>query len=678
MIFFSIRIHSVIIFLATIFATHVAYAQVQTADSLKTHTLDEVEVTATLRTNVVRSVLPIQALFQKEFLTLNAANVADVVNTFSGVTLKDYGGIGGMKTVSVRGMDSRYTSVSYDGVMMGNIQSGQIDLGRFAIDNIAEIALTNAQPTDFLQSARLFSNASVLNLQTLLPDEKTGAKAQGKAYMKAGSFGLVNPGILLMKNIGKKAGISFSADYINANGQYSFLQNYGISAEDSSAVLRRKNSDVQSLRSELNIVYRSSPTKSLLLKSNLFLSERGLPGSITFYNEEAAKERLKDTNLFTQVQYKNRTWGKLQYSLTARHHYTRTFYTDRSTKYTNLGGLLTNRYTQNEYYASAAAATNLRYNLIASAAFDTWMNQLDIVTNMGFSDFPYPTRYTTMANLAVKYFTNHFNAGANVLHTATFETAKIGNTAENRSKFSPTINIAFQLMEDKEYHIRAFYKNLYRLPTFNELYYQDIGNKNLIPENANMVNIGFTCSEKNIFNLLDVTFTADAYYNRVTDKIVMLPKNGFFWSMTNRDKATIVGVDATVTTTYPTRNNHYITVRGNYSFQSAKDKTPGGANYREQLPYMPEHFGTASITYTAKKWEAGYNFMFSGVRWIGQMTERRNRMNPYTVHSLFAQTDYKNWQLKGEVINLLNTQYEVVKFYPMPRRNYRFSLIYNF
>lgn len=676
--FFLSRIHFVTFFLVTIFTTHAVYAQVQTADSLKTHILDEVEVTANFHTNVVRSVLPIQSLSQKEFLALNAASVADVVNTFSGVTLRDYGGIGGMKTVSVRGMDSRYTSVSYDGVMMGNIQSGQIDLGRFAIDNIAEIALTNAQPTDFLQSARLFSNASVLNLQTLLPDERTGSKARGKAYMKAGSFGLVNPGILILKNIGKKVGMSFSADYINANGQYSFLQNYGISAEDSSAVLRRKNSDVQSLRSELNVVYRSSPTKSLLLKSNIFLSERGLPGSITFYNEEAARERLEDTNVFTQVQYKNRTWDKLQYSFTVRHHYARTFYTDRSAKYSNLGGLLKNQYAQNEYYASVAAATNLRHNLIASAAFDGWMNQLDIVTNMGFSDFPYPTRYTTMANLAVKYFTNRFIAGGNVLHTATFETAKLGNAAKNRSKFSPTINIAFQLLEDKEYRIRAFYKNLYRLPTFNELYYQDIGNKNLIPENANMVNIGFAGIEKNIFNLLDITFTADAYYNRVTDKIVMLPQNGFFWSMTNRDKVTILGVDATVTTTYTTRNNHYITVRGNYSFQSAKDKTPDGANYGEQLPYMPEHFGAASVTYTAKKWEAGYNFMFSGVRWIGQMTERRNHMNPYAVHSIFAQTDYKNWQLKGEVINLLNTQYEVVKFYPMPRRNYRLSLIYKF
>lgn len=653
------------------------FAQQPINDTIKTHQLDEVEVLGN-KQRISRSVLPIQYYSQKEFLKSNAINIADVANNFSGVTLKDYGGIGGMKTVSVRGMDAHYTSVSYDGVMLSNIQSGQIDLGAFPIDNIAELSLTNAQPTDFLQSARLFSNANVLNVESLLPADKLGNKLGGKAYLKTGSFGFVNPGLVLLKNLGEKYKLSFSTDFITANGQYSFIQNYGVSQKDSAAVLKRQNTDVHSLRSELNVGFSPSDKEQMLFKTNLFLSERGLPGSITFYNDETSRERLKDKSLFTQIKYKNRKSLKFQYNLVARHHYSQSFYTDKDKKYAQTNGLLSHQYTQNEYYASFSVASNLLDNLIVSAAADGWVNNLNMVSNIDFKDFSRPKRYTTMANVAFKYFTNRFIVGANVLHTATFETVEKGTAAQNRKKFSPTVNASFQLWEDKEYRIRTFYKNLYRLPTFNELYYQDLGNVNLLPENANLINVGFTGSEENVFNLFDVTFTVDAYHNKVENKIVMLPKNGFFWSMLNRGKVNILGADAGIKTTFKLAKEQELAVRANYSFQNAEDVTPNTDNYGEQIPYMPLHSGSASVTYTQPNWEAGYNLLVSGTRWIGQMTEKRNKMNPYAIHSIFLQIHRKNWHLKTEVINLLNSQYEVVKFYPMPRRNYRASLIYNF
>lgn len=670
-----------ILFILFVFLTNngtsLVFAQKTTVDTIKTYQLKEFEVKGN-RLRTVRSVLPLQYFSQKEILKINAINVADVVNNFSGVTLKDYGGIGGMKTVSVRGMDANYTSVSYDGVMLSNIQSGQIDLGTFAVNNIGEISLTNGHPNDFLQSARLFSNANVLNIKSLLPSDNLGDKFGGKAYVKTGSFGLINPGWIVMKNIGKKTGVTFSADLITANGEYNFVQNYGTSAKDSSAVLRRKNSDVHSIRSELNINYRPSQNEDFLFKTNLFLSKRGLPGSVTFYNENASKERLENNNLFTQIQYKNRNQKKFQYSLTARHHYSRVHYTDEDKKYADSDGLLSHQYTQNEYYTSAVAASNISDNLILSGAVDIWMNELDIVSNVDFRDFAKPKRYTTMSNIAIKYVTNRFVAGANLLHTATFETVKTGPSAKNRSKFSPTINCSFQPWENKEYRIRAFYKNLYRLPTFNELYYQEMGNANLLPENANLINVGFTITEQNIFEFINLTLTADAYRNMVKDKIIMLPRNGFYWSMRNRGKVKIWGIDANIKTDILLNNKRELSIRANYSFQRAKDKTPESDNFGEQIPYTPIHSGSTSVSYALKNWEAGYNLLFSGVRWIGQITEKRNKMTPYNVHSAYLQTNYKKWQIRGEVLNLYNTQYEIVKFYPMPRRNLRLSLTYRF
>ena len=666
-----------IVFIITLLVSLYAFAQHPNADSTRVHKLNEVEVNA-LQLRPIYSSLPLQLHTQKEFLSLNAVNVADVANTFSGVTLKDYGGIGGMKTVSVRGMDTHYTGVSYDGVMMSNIQSGQIDLGRFSLDNIAEVSLFNGHPTDIFQSARLFSCGSVLALKTRLPEYDDGKSFSGKVYVRAGSFGMFNPGFLLAKNMSRKWAFNVSADGLTAHGRYSFIQNYGTSATDVSEVLKRTNTDVHALRSEINGVYRFSAKEFILLKTNLFLSERGLPGSITFYNQAASKSRLADRAVFTQVQYQNRRSNRYQYQFAGRFNNAYSKFTDRDPKYSQTNGLLSDEYTQNEYYLSASLTGNITEGLVLSGAADWWYNQLDITSNVNFEDFQYPTRHTGMGNIALKYFTERFTLGGNLLYTLTREAVKSGESAPDRSKFSPAVNVSYRLFEDKEYRVRAFYKNIYRLPTFNDLYYQNMGNPRLRPENAQLIDLGFTFMENNIGALSEISFTADGYYNRVMDKIIMMPIDGFHWSMVNRGKVNIIGVDAALKAVYKLGKKSTLNLRSNYSFQSAKDATDGSDNYGEQIPYIPMHFGSASLSYRYGVWEAGYSALFSGVRWIGQMTNPRNKMEPYATHSLFASTQYKRWQLNAELINLLNTQYEVARFYPMPRRNYRISLIMNF
>ena len=45
--------------------------------------------------------------------------------------MKDYGGLGGLKTISIRNLGAAHTAVSYDGIAVSNSQAGQIDIGRF-------------------------------------------------------------------------------------------------------------------------------------------------------------------------------------------------------------------------------------------------------------------------------------------------------------------------------------------------------------------------------------------------------------------------------------------------------------------------------------------------------------------------------------------------------------------
>ena len=72
----------------------------------------------------------------------------------AGVQIKDYGGIGGLKTINVRSMGTQHVGVFYDGVQLGNAQNGQVDLGKYSLDNMAAVTLYNGQKSSGVQSAK--------------------------------------------------------------------------------------------------------------------------------------------------------------------------------------------------------------------------------------------------------------------------------------------------------------------------------------------------------------------------------------------------------------------------------------------------------------------------------------------------------------------------------------------
>ena len=97
----------------------------------KVHQIEKVTVTARRSPNKVTSAVPIQTMSRQDISQLGIQNMADAVRRFAGANVKDYGGIGGLKTVSIRNMGAAHTAVSYDGVAVSNCQAGQIDIGRF-------------------------------------------------------------------------------------------------------------------------------------------------------------------------------------------------------------------------------------------------------------------------------------------------------------------------------------------------------------------------------------------------------------------------------------------------------------------------------------------------------------------------------------------------------------------
>ena len=220
--------------------------------------------------------------------------MADAVRRFAGANVRDYGGIGGLKTVSVRSLGATHTAVSYDGVAVSNCQAGQIDIGRFSLDDIDMLSLSIGQDEDLLQSARLFASAGVLSIYGKNPLEDTDKPYTFKGQVKGGSFGFINPSVTWAQRIAPRTTYSVNGNYQRANGNYPFtLVNGKYITEE-----KRRNSDIQSWHAEGNLYHTMKDSSQLQVKAYYFDSERGLPGSIILYNN-SSNERLWDCLLYT-------------------------------------------------------------------------------------------------------------------------------------------------------------------------------------------------------------------------------------------------------------------------------------------------------------------------------------------------------------------------------------------
>lgn len=631
----------------------------QPTDSLHYKHLLEVQINGR-NTQAARAAQPVQIISEKELTTLNALNVADVVKHFAGVSVKDYGGIGGLKTVSIRGLGAQHTGVSYDGLMLSDAQTGQIDLSKYSLDNISEVSVSNGQTNNIFQTARMFSYSGVLSFSSKESPYNPLKTFVAKTTARTGSFGLANLSAFISKNFNKKCVVNLSSDALSANGKYKFTQHYG-SLSNLSEVLTRTNADIASIRVEANVTYHFNEKELISLKSNYLNSERGLPENV-YYNGYS-EQRLKENQISSQLHYLNKNSISFQQQFFAK-------YNRSSIHFTDMGSY--SDYTQNEYYISYSAMYQPFCGWHTSVSADWWLNKLT-AKSMYNNNFGYPTRNTELLNMAVKYSSERFIFSGNVLGTYTQEKVEAGLASPDRQKITPSISLSYKLFPDKNINIRAFYKDIFRIPTFNDLYYQDFGNTNLKPELTRQYNVGIVYQLNKFLFLSNIEMSIDGYYNNIKDKIIAIPKDLYRWTMVNKGSVEIKGVDINVKSDIKLYSSNELIFRMNYTYNKAVDKTTDSPNFGEQIPYTPFTSGSGTLTYRNKTGEVGYNLLYSGLRWKGQNTTE-NLLAAYAEHSIYISTLVKKISIKAEIINLLNTQYDIIKFYPMPGRNFRLTV----
>ena len=630
-------------------------------------TLDVATVSAHRNAAVV-SLSPVNTITETKIERLGTIGLHEVISQFSGVSIKDYGGIGGLKTVSVRHMGAAHTAVIYDGIAVSDAQNGQVDISRFDLDDIASVSMSIGNEDEIFCSARHLSSAGTLRIESQHPTFADGP-TEVNTRMTLGSFGTYIPHISFKQRLGTGYALKAALRGTFSEGTYQFkLQNGNINT-----IERRINSDVESYGGEVDFFADWSSEGRLKAKINFHTGERGLPGSVILYTQNAY-ERLWDRVILSNIMY-DREFGQ-QWKLHADAGFTSSFnrHLDTNPIYPEIQD---SRYSQNEY--SLAIRTQYtpsrRWRLVL--AEDIFCNTL--ASNI--PECPFPVRLSSVSALSAQYDGVNFKASASLSNTYITESLREGNAPEDRFRLSPMIGISWRF--HKGLRLRASYKEGFRTPTFNDLYYARVGNQNLKPEIARQMNLGLTCSGEYAWGSADITI--DGYYNFIKDKIVAVPTM-FIWKMRNVGEVEMYGTDVTASLLWKALDWMNLHASANYSLQYALDVTdPRSKSYRHQIPYTPRHSGSANLTLETKWMNLSYRMTASGKRYVKNQNIASNEIPGYSDHSIsinrgfsFGKAHTYMIHLNLECLNLTDNNYEIIHYYPMPGRSFRLTVKFKY
>lgn len=658
----------------TVFLLACSVSMLSNAQNVDNDTIDnsyqlqDIIITENKKKNEITSTAPLYIISNKSLNIAGITDIADALNRIPGITIRDYGGAGGMKTVSVRSFGTQHTGVSYDGIMLSDCQSGQIDLSRYSLENVDDISLVIGDNDDIFLPAKNASLPAIININTI-KSPTNDLLPHLTSQLKIGSFGYISPFVRYEQNLSHSFALSAIGEFVYAENDYPFtLRNISVVTKE-----RRTNSRMKSGHGEANFIWNINKNNQLDGKLYYYDNDRLLPGQVRYYTN-LSNEKLRDQNFFAQLGYRTFNGNNLSFKFKAKYNWAASKYKDGS--YSD--GIKDADYWQREIYSSACILYTPFADWAFSYAADYSFNNM----NSSLSTDTHPYRHTILQSATIKYKTSRISIIGKLLYSLYFNDAQYGKSAKNLRKLSPSLSMSYKIFNDKNIYVRASYKNIFRSPTFNESYFYHFGSTDLLPETTDQYNIGFTFL-KNVSNNTSLKITLDGYMNHVKDKIVAVPYNMFIWTNVNIGKVKVLGFDATANLSYKFSDRHSLIFTTSYSLQSAKNRTnPDSPYYGYQIAYTPLHSGSVSLCYE-NPW---VNVTLHGTG-MSSRSANNEHYEDSNIPGFFDTgiTLFRSFKvlkneitLKGDIKNLFNKQYEIVKAYPMPGISYQFSINYKF
>ncbi|MCS7028671.1 MAG: TonB-dependent receptor [Bacteroidia bacterium] len=565
----------------------------------------------------------------------NGLQLQDALIHINGVYIRNYGSHSGIKTFSLRGLASNQTNVVIAGVPLQSAQQGSFNLANFSLDDFECISVSQGK-------GDIHSNTLSGNIElNFIP-----STYKLKCKMGIGSFEnyFLHFAVPLQTQTNSFSKVNFR--YEQAKDNYPFVfQNQ---------TFYRQNAQFKQY--QLNGIWTKKYQKwNFTAYSKAYKNNNGVPDAIVFNNLTSTGKKLQEWDTWTMA--KAQKVGKNGFQeISGSYHFNYLQYLTplAQFEYANQDVLL--------QYQAAYMYKNHYLKIHTQAMYAHLQGD-----NLGILLRKVPFVYRGQLNVAASD-TWTWNRKAKYFYYGTLQAIFRTNFT---SDFSPTQNASLYanaFIYQKQY----FYANLAytaRIPSFNEMYYFGYGNPDILPERTQNIQFGHGGSIDKSAKLI---YKGELFYHIVYDKIVSVPQNPVIWSTYSIGKVISKGFEIDIQAQL---HKNFVFHYG-YTRTDARDATTGLL-----LPYTPVEMIKAQIQYQASKpLTIQSTYQYNGYRFSSVQNDKTSYLEPYQLLdiNLTYCLRYKKqtWQLRIEVNNLLNVQYEVIKGYVMPRRSYLFSLLW--
>jgi outer membrane receptor for ferrienterochelin and colicins len=612
---------------------------------------DPITVTATrgvsLSSEVPASVNIVNA---REMETRLSSNAAEALQSVQGITIKDYGGLAGVKTISLRGSSSEQVLVLLDGQRINNPQTGQVDLGQIPLEGIKQIEVVRGG------NSALYGADAVGGVINLITDDGSHSKPgpSGSVKMTNASFQTYSLETFF-KYLYNQWQVQSSFDILSSRGDFPYTDNYGGSQ-------RRKNADVSSKDVYFKVVRnfgRIESNRKLDLSFKWYDAERGAPGTIEPYYYHA---RQWDSNRLFNLLFTSKLFNYLNDLRFQVYHY------DNWNQYKNDESLTPIR---SEFRAKTFGSEIQMESILNTSSSLTYGLgfRMDYMTDYEMhTDRQRMNYYLFLLNESTIRFNRHWLKS--VVFVPSLRYDKNSDYADN---LAPKTGVVINLGENWKTSIKGNIGYSYRAPTFNDLYWPEDawtkGNSALKPEHGYDWDTGLRLQ---IPFLNGISLESTYFQNRMVDLIIWAQNDQALWMPENVDQSLIRGVENSFS--FKPLKKHW-QLGGNYTYLDARNLSGTSLEKDKLLVYRPKHTLNLFSDVTLDDFSVNYQFQFISRRFADKTNYWDNSLEPYTLSTLGCSY---NWNLNNlglkasfQVRNIFDAEYRTIKNMPMPGREYR-------
>ncbi|MGJ5643330.1 TonB-dependent receptor [Formosa sp. S-31] len=575
-------------------------------------TLDEVLITADTQLKTFsesQSVL----ILSDSIININQPSLTSLLQYNTPIYFKE-NGLGMVSSPSFRGTTAQQTAVVWNGININSLFNGQTDFNTLNTTDFNNISVKSGGGSVIYGSGAIGGSIHLNNNFDYSEGFKNTVKS---SYGSFNTFQFLYRNNITTNNL--SANINVSRNSSDNDYQYADSENYN------------RNGAFYNTSINANISYKLNKLNILKFHTYAFDGERHF--SLIFPSETPTKYHDFNTRHLLE-------WDGFYKAFTSK---LKLGYLTEDYKY--YGNINSTNHTFGKVNTLIA-----KYDLSYTPSEQLTINTIiDGTQNKGKgSSIAEETRQIASFNLLLKH------------KIQTWFLYEIGLRQEVTNTYkSPFLyNLGLQFKIANPYTITLNGSKNFRIPTFNDLYWEGSGNTDLKPETSYQLELG------NHLNFKSVSLSATAYYNKINDMIRWLP-NGSLWKPVNTDQVETYGVESTLHYTYNI-GSHQFSFNSTYAYTISKNTETD-----KQLIYVPKHKTTASLGYTFKKVSAFYQYLYVGDVYTTTDNASQYRLDAYQVSNIGLDYTFgKRYTLGTKVNNLFNTNYQSVSNRYMPGRNY--------